>query len=85
MGALSHKSCYIFGAAPLGNIPDIKNEPGLVIAADAGFSSLKELNVSPHIVLGDFDSLGEIPRVDCELVRHPVEKDDTDMGLAVKE
>ncbi|MBQ9115625.1 MAG: thiamine diphosphokinase [Clostridia bacterium] len=76
--------CYIFGAAPVGEIPDIPqgNEAGLIIAADAGLITLKGMNLSPDIVLGDFDSLGEIPQVRCEIITHPVEKDDTDMALA---
>ena len=34
--------------------------------------------------MGDFDSLGYIPNGDYKTELHPVEKDDTDMGLAVK-
>jgi len=77
------KTCYIFGAAE--GMPDnfSKHKSDLVIAADAGFTLLKNLNVIPDIVLGDFDSLGYVPSAK-EVIKHPVKKDDTDMILAVK-
>lgn len=76
--------CYIIGA---GNVDGIKLNPGkddFVIAADAGFASLENMSVKSDLVVGDFDSLGKIP-VHEHIVRHPAEKDDTDMMLAVKE
>jgi len=80
----NNKSCCIFGAAPITSpLPPIP-ENSLVIAADGGLNTVRGLGITPDIVLGDFDSLGEIPNVSCELIRHPIEKDDTDTGLAVK-
>ena len=55
-----------------------------VIAADKGLLQLRDRGVEPDLVVGDFDSLGYVPEA-RELVRHPVEKDDTDMMLAVRE
>ena len=54
-----------------------------VIAADAGYAELIRQGVKPDLVVGDFDSLGEVPAGET-VVRHPVMKDDTDMMLAVK-
>lgn len=54
------------------------------IAADKGLLNLRERGIEPDLVVGDFDSLGYVPQA-RELVRHPVEKDDTDMLLAVRE
>ena len=56
----------------------------LVIAADAGYLIAKEMGVTPDIVLGDFDTLGEenIPE-GIECLRVPAEKNDTDTQLAV--
>ena len=85
LNAVNHANCYIFGAAPVGDIPKLEpKENDLIIAADGGLTAINSLGLEPDIVLGDFKSLGEIPRVECKLIRHPVEKDDTDMGLAVK-
>lgn len=54
-----------------------------VIAADAGYAALVRQGIRPDLVVGDFDSLGEAPAGE-NVVRHPVQKDDTDMMLAVK-
>ena len=57
----------------------------LVIAADAGYLTAKRLGITPNIVLGDFDTLGEENIPDgVECLRVPREKDDTDTQLAVK-
>ncbi len=83
------KTCRIFGSAPInGMTPRIENED-LIIAADGGYDALMRLGIVPDIVLGDFDSLaGGYPTGGFggkfEVVRHPVEKDDTDTGLAVR-
>ena len=58
-------------------------ENALLIAADGGFARLKALGKRPDLTVGDFDSLGYIP--EGPVLRHPVEKDDTDMLLAVRE
>ena len=77
------KTCCIFGAAPLGFSPEIP-QGSLIIAADGGLRHLLDRGIRPDTVLGDFDSLGAKPSVECELIALPVEKDDTDTGFAVK-
>lgn len=76
------QTCYIVGAAPFADTftPD---EDDLVIAADGGYLSLKEKGIRTDLVVGDFDS-SPAP-ADLPLIRHPVEKDDTDTALALKE
>lgn len=54
------------------------------IAADAGYRTMQEAGREPDAVLGDFDSLGYVPDHPAVL-RFPVEKDDTDLGLACRE
>ena len=77
------KTCYIFGAG-LGLPEKITvKENDLVIAADGGLEHLKKLNIKPNIVIGDFDSLGYIPK-GKEVITYPVKKNDTDTMLAVK-
>ena len=78
----TEKTAYIFGAAPIGSIEHLIHRDGFIIAADGGLNATEALGLKPTVILGDFDSLGFIPKGD--IVRHPVEKDDTDMGLAVK-
>ena len=77
--------CYIFAACKENtekiNISLSKND--IVIAADGGYDILKEKNLIPDIVIGDFDSLvGNLTHEN--VIRHPVEKDETDTFLAVK-
>ncbi len=78
-------NCYIFAA---GDTPDtVYSVPGagdLVIAADAGYRTCLALGLQPDLLVGDFDSM-EAPADFPDLLRAPVEKDDTDTLLAVKE
>ena len=55
-----------------------------MIAADGGWRVCQMLGITPDLLLGDFDSLGEVPEFG-HILRLPVEKDDTDMVRAVKE
>jgi len=55
-----------------------------IIAADAGYLRLLEMNVEPDLVVGDFDSLGFVP-IHPNVIQSPEEKDDTDMMIAVRE
>ena len=57
--------------------------PAFVIAADKGLVHLEAQGIRPDLIVGDFDSLGRVPAGD-NILRHPVEKDDTDTMLAVK-
>lgn len=80
------QTCYIFGAGEYGGLTltgaDLSD--GFLIAADGGYDRLKQWGISPHLAVGDFDSLGRVPE-GVEVVQHPVMKDDTDMMLAVQE
>ena len=53
-----------------------------VIAVDAGFAHLEAVGCAPDLALGDFDSLGYVPK--CKKVaRHPAHKDKSDLELAL--
>ena len=54
---------------------------GLVIAADGGYLCCRRIGHEPDVLLGDFDSLREVPS-HRNLIRHSPVKDDTDMALA---
>jgi thiamine pyrophosphokinase len=60
-----------------------KQNGDLIIAADGGYNHLKKFNVTPDIVIGDFDSLGYIPD-DISVIKLPAEKDVTDMYAATE-
>lgn len=73
--------CLIFGAAEFDGLLFSITKEDYVIAADSGLQHLQSIGIKPNVVLGDFDSLGYIPE---EGKVFPVEKDDTDVMLAVR-
>ena len=79
---MSKRRCVIFVAGEPSGIPDGLKD-AYIIAADAGFGALKGQMLTPDILIGDFDSLGHVPE-GVKVLRHPVEKDDTDMALAAE-
>ena len=73
--------CVIFCAGEFTGLLQPIAGDDYVIAADGGYAHVKALGLTPHCLLGDFDSLGYVP--DDALV-YPVKKDDTDAMLAVR-
>ncbi len=55
-----------------------------VIAADRGLVHADAMGISPHLILGDFDSYPDDPPQQENCILLPREKDDTDMMFAVK-
>ncbi len=77
------KIWYIFGAGSYFGMARRPRDGDMVIAADGGLRVCRSEGIEPELVVGDFDSLGAVPDgVNC--LRAPVDKDDTDMLLAVK-
>ena len=76
--------CYLVGAGAFslrGLYPKSKD---IVIAADDGYTSLKAAGISPDLLVGDFDSLTDIPE-DIPKKAYSPQKDDTDLALAMAE
>ena len=71
--------CYIIGAGQLPQLY-IKKQNSFIIAADGGYEKLGD--VTPDIIVGDFDSLGFVPKGN-NVITLPVKKDITDMQSAV--
>ncbi|MBO4898224.1 MAG: thiamine diphosphokinase [Clostridia bacterium] len=57
-------------------------EDDFVICADAGARHLKSLNITPDVLIGDFDTLKDYPE-GIKRIEFPPEKDETDTSLAV--
>ena len=76
------KTCLIFGAAEFDQLLEPAGKEDLIIAADGGYAHVRKLGLTPHVILGDFDSLGYTPEGSNVF---PVEKDDTDSMLAVRQ
>ena len=71
----------IFCAAEFEELLEPLGSEDYLLAADGGLRHLEKLNLRPHGILGDFDSLGYTPE-GAEVF--PVEKDDTDAMLAAR-
>jgi thiamine pyrophosphokinase len=77
-----------------GNLPDPEAARALLLpddillAADGGIRHLLAFGLKPSIVIGDLDSVGEDDRRSLEesgthFIRHPRDKDETDLELAL--
>ena len=73
--------CLIFCAAEFDALAAPLGEADYILAADGGLAHVTKLGLEPNGIIGDFDSLGYVPR-GGEVF--PVEKDDTDAMLAVR-
>jgi len=83
--AISKNSvCFIVGAGEVW--PDLTlslHPDDLLIAADGGFRTAERMGLVPHLVIGDFDSLGNRPNHPNTVVL-PAVKDETDMCAAIR-
>ena len=80
--------CYITGAGEFCETI-LPGQGDFIIAADGGYEALVSRGIEPDLIVGDFDSLAtgllDIEADDPRIIRSNVEKDDTDMMLAVKQ
>lgn len=53
-----------------------------VIAVDGGYAHLESIGRKPNMAMGDFDSLGYVPK-DVRVAKMPAKKDKSDMELAL--
>ena len=84
---MTTKRCVIIGGADINNYDYIRTcltKDDFFIFCDSGLKHLKDLQVMPSLIVGDFDS-HENPHMDVETIVLPCEKDDTDTVYAVKE
>lgn len=82
-GCDAMRRCFIFAAGTFYGLRERPVPGDLVIAADAGYRACRSAGIVPDLLLGDFDSM-EAPPDFPNLLRVPVEKDDTDTMLAIK-
>lgn len=76
--------CWIVGAGSFYGLQGKLQDDDFVIAADGGYRHCLAEQLKPDLLLGDFDSLMQLPE-GTETLRLPVEKDDTDMLAAIRE
>ena len=78
------KICYVVGAGDFFPEGLSQNPDDFLIAADGGYLSLQSINLTPDLVIGDFDSLGAPPS-HPRVLRLKTEKEETDMIAALSE
>ncbi|MBR3972027.1 MAG: thiamine diphosphokinase [Ruminococcus sp.] len=79
--------CVIIGGANIKDYDYIKsqlNGDDFNIFCDSGLKHLRSLEITAHLIVGDFDSHTN-PQLSIETIVLPCEKDDTDTVFAVKE
>lgn len=75
------KTCVIFNAGDFDGLIEPIGPEDHLLAADGGLKHMTRLGLTPHGILGDFDSLGYVPE---NASVFPTEKDDTDAMLAIR-
>lgn len=74
--------CCVIGAGPIHHLS--LPADAFVICADGGLAAAANYNITPDLIVGDFDSLGIVPKGE-NVVLYPVEKDVTDSFIAIEE
>lgn len=83
--------CVILASGDLDMTPEIEEilkRADIIICADGGARHLGSLNLKPHFLIGDMDSISaeDMSRLDnnqTTIIRHPVKKDQTDSELSI--
>ncbi len=81
------KRCVIIGGGEIADPQFLKDnitDGDFVICCDAGYLHAKRSGITPHLIVGDFDS-ADVPDTSVETIVLPCEKDDTDSFFAAKE
>ena len=70
------------------HITRIINTCDLIICADGGASHLRKMGLTPHVMIGDFDSILDedklfFQNIGVKTITFPVEKDKTDSHLCI--
>ncbi len=73
---------------PTPAIRSLLDNTDLIIAADGGAVHLQKLNILPHVIIGDLDSITRETRQWVEskkipIITHPTRKDQTDTELCI--
>lgn len=80
---MREKICFIVGAGEHYQNSFRINENDMVIAADNGYAYCQAKGIKPNVVIGDFDSLKEIPKGENVIRLNPA-KDETDTLAAIR-
>jgi thiamine pyrophosphokinase len=77
-----NKTCAIISGGAFSSLDGIENTD-FIIACDKGYEYAKSQNITPDLIIGDFDSfLGALPN-EIQKIALPCEKDETDTMAAI--
>ncbi len=84
------RSAVIFGGGGAARVPVVVPDDALVVAADVGLAEANRQGVRVDLLVGDLDSvsaadLDAFERSGGTVRRHPEDKDETDLDLAIGE
>lgn len=77
------KRCFVFAAGTYFGLREVPQAGDLILAADGGYRICQIEGITPDLLIGDFDSM-EQPEDTSNVLRLPIEKDDTDTLFALK-
>ena len=83
---MEDKKAVIFASGPVSSYNYIANRVSnnsYIICADGGLEHCEKCGLIPDVVIGDMDSYTGFVD-ESKLIKHPVEKDDTDTSLCIK-
>ncbi len=84
--ATKKQECMIIGASPIESdavFREFPPEKYYVICADGGYETAAQYQITPDLIVGDFDSVKAPPPKSRKVMSLPVEKDVTDTMFAV--
>ncbi len=72
------------------SIPPLISDGDFIVSADGGLRYIRALNLTPELIIGDLDSVSEeglkfIEEKNIQILKFPVDKDQTDLELALQE
>lgn len=77
-----NKTCAIISGGAFSSLDGIENTD-FIIACDKGYEYAKSQNITPDLIIGDYDSfLGALPN-EIQKITLPCEKDETDTMAAI--
>ncbi len=81
---MQNKKFIIVASGDFQNKSINHSEIDFICACDGGYKYLEKLNIEPDLALGDFDSLGFVPKCK-EVIKLNTNKDETDLFSAINE
>ena len=84
---MKEQRCVIIGSSPETDVSEmggLLKKDDYIICADGGYIFAQMLGIKPDLIVGDFDSSESPVQAECEIIRLPVRKDETDTHYAVR-